>query len=282
MPLSYNPPTPPTPPLSTSAHLCPQVHVLSYSLHALLCGLSQDLASGDLDPCLQSISDIVAEDLFGQLAEEREVPEAVSKLPEAKSSKGLATLEIVSSKLSPQLLPSLIAPLKKVGAVCASVFAMGSTTLCCWVLSLIRDTVLLHHPFASRFLCALLMSLCSALLSCPCLSVSRLLKAAPMPSFLIKLRKHCVVCHLVFRAMRVLARIICFCSYMILCLTVSPNSPAVMRGGEGQGRVEEGEEWRAGGGLGGEQSGGEEHIGDDLVCNVWGWWEKGWLVREGS
>ena len=69
---------------------------------------------------------------------------------------------------------------------------------------------------------------------------------------------------------------------MILCLTVSPNSPAVMRGGEGQGRVEEGEEWRAGGGLGGEQSGGEEHIGDDLVCNVWGWWEKGWLVREGS
>ena len=133
-------------PLSTSVRLCPQVHVLSYSLHALLCGLSQDLASGDLDPCLQSISDIVAEDLFGQLAEEREVPEAVSKLPEAKSSKGLATLEIVSSKLSPQLLPSLIAPLKKVGAVCASVFAIGSTTHCCWVLSLIQDTVLFHHP----------------------------------------------------------------------------------------------------------------------------------------
>ncbi len=87
------------------------------------------------------------------------IPEAVSKLPEAKSSKGLATLEIVSSKLSPQLLPSLIAPLKKVGAVCASVFAMGSTTHCCWVLLLIQDTedtVLFHHPFASRFLYALL------------------------------------------------------------------------------------------------------------------------------
>lgn len=132
------------------------MHVLSYSLHALLCALSQDLASGDLDPCLQSISDIVAEDLFGQLAEEREVPEAVSKLPEAKSSKGLATLEIVSSKLSPQLLPSLIAPLKKVGAVCASVFAMGSTAHCSWLLSLIQDTVLFHHHFSSGFLYALL------------------------------------------------------------------------------------------------------------------------------
>ena len=109
--------------LSRSLHAPPprpapvQLHVLSYSLHALLCDLSKHLASGDLDSCLQAITDIVTEDLFGQLAEEREVPEAASKLPEAKSSKGLATLEIVSSKLSPQLLPSLIAPLKKVGAV---------------------------------------------------------------------------------------------------------------------------------------------------------------------
>ena len=94
--------------------------MLSYSLHALLCELSKHLSSGDLDPCLQSITDIVTEDLFGQLAEEREVPEDVSKLPEAKSSKGLVTLEIVSFKLSPHLLPSLIAPLKKVGPVHAS------------------------------------------------------------------------------------------------------------------------------------------------------------------
>ena len=40
---------------------------------------------------------------------------------------------------------------------------------------------------------------------------------------------------MVSRAMKVSAAIICSCSFMVWCLTVSPSSPAV-RGGEGGGR----------------------------------------------
>lgn len=222
---------------------CPapvQLHVLSYSLHALLCDLSKHLASGDLDSCLQSITDIGTEDLFGQLAEEREVPEAVSKLPEAKSSKGLATLEIVSSKLSPQLLPSLIAPLKKVGAVHHN-FSWARVPMHT------ARCLTRHFTSCNTFCVAPLPSLCTFPLYCiPCVCVlpsllapfhvSRLLKVAPVLSCLVKLRRHCPVCRLVSRTMRGSAPNTCSCSFIVWCLTVSPSSPAV-KGGE---------EWREG------------------------------------
>ena len=80
----------------------------------MLNGLSSDFSVGCLDVCLAEISDILTNDLFGVPAEERETPEAISKLPEAKSTKSFDSYALVASKLSPSLLPDLILPLKEV------------------------------------------------------------------------------------------------------------------------------------------------------------------------
>ena len=91
-----------------------QIHILSYSVHALLNGLSQHLNSGDLDPCLEDFCTILTNDLFGTPSEERDTPEAVKKLPEAKTTKGYESLELMVSKLSPKVVPHVIETLLKV------------------------------------------------------------------------------------------------------------------------------------------------------------------------
>ena len=102
--------------------------MLSYSLHYLLRAMATptpsssssssssppSLAPGDLDPCLQLISDILKEDLFGSPAEERESGEGVAKIPESKTPQSYNTYEIVARYLSPKLVPQLLAPIKEV------------------------------------------------------------------------------------------------------------------------------------------------------------------------
>lgn len=103
--------------------------MLSYSLHYLLRALtstsssdpspssspSSPLAVGDLDPCLELVSGILIEDLFGVPAEERESGENVAKIPESKTPQSYNSYEIVSQYLSPKLLPDLLSPVKEVG-----------------------------------------------------------------------------------------------------------------------------------------------------------------------
>ena len=109
-----------------------QLHVLSYSLHHLLRALSTPptssstssststssssclLNTGDLDPCLDLISDILKEDLFGTAAEERESGAGVAKIPESKTPQSFNTYEIVAQFISPKLVPQLLAPIKEV------------------------------------------------------------------------------------------------------------------------------------------------------------------------
>ena len=112
-----------------------QLHVLSYSLHSLLKGISSpstlpvsapspsppatpspsSLKSGDLDACLDLISSVLVEDLFGVPAEERESGENVAKIPESKSPQSLNSYELVARFLSPRLVPDLLAPVREVG-----------------------------------------------------------------------------------------------------------------------------------------------------------------------
>ena len=216
-----------------------QLHILSYSLHALLVEMSKQLASGDLDPCLPSITDIVAEDLFGHLAEEREVPEAISKLPEAKSSKGLATLEIVSSKLSPQLLPSLIAPLKKVGSLPHRLaLRVGGGYAHCVVAFPCATPHVYNAADTSPCPSSPPHSTCPSALpqSLTPFHVLRLLKAVHRLSCLVKLRRPCAACHSVSRAMKGSPLSTFSCSFTVWCPTVPCSSPAV-KGGEVEGRA---------------------------------------------
>jgi hypothetical protein len=91
-----------------------QLHVLAYSLHSILNGASSILKTGDLDPCLQLISQILQEDLFGVPAEEREAGESVARIPESKRPQSCNSYRLVAQFLSPRLLPQLLAPVKEI------------------------------------------------------------------------------------------------------------------------------------------------------------------------
>lgn len=80
--------------------------------------LPAPLAVGDLDPCLDLVSGILVEDLFGVPAEERESGENVAKIPESKSLQSYNTYEIMARFLSPKLLPDLLSPVKEVKENC--------------------------------------------------------------------------------------------------------------------------------------------------------------------
>ncbi|XP_065909347.1 small subunit processome component 20 homolog isoform X2 [Dysidea avara] len=90
-----------------------QVHVLSYSIHALLNGIKDQLTAGDIDVCLEPINEVLVGDLFGVAAEERREGEIASKLPEARASQSIKSYEILAMFLSPSMLPQLLTPLKE-------------------------------------------------------------------------------------------------------------------------------------------------------------------------
>jgi len=91
-----------------------QLHVLSFTLHTLLDKMSDDLAPGDLDPSLQGFVEVLIEDLFGEVATEREVEKIANKLPEAKTCKSFDTFEILGKFAGTQSLTVLVSPLKEV------------------------------------------------------------------------------------------------------------------------------------------------------------------------
>ena len=117
--------------------------MLGYSLHSILRGISNpqntkmpppslsspsstipspsaavSLRSGDLDACLDLISSILIEDLFGTPAEERESGENVAKIPESKTPQSYNSYEILAQFLSPWLIPDLLTPIREVSRCC--------------------------------------------------------------------------------------------------------------------------------------------------------------------
>jgi len=57
---------------------------------------------------------VLIEDLFGEVATEREVEKIANKLPEAKTCKSFDTFEILGKFAGTQSLTVLVSPLKKV------------------------------------------------------------------------------------------------------------------------------------------------------------------------
>lgn len=58
---------------------------------------------------------MLIEDLFGEVAKEREVEKIVNKLPEAKTCKSFDTFEMLAKFAGTRSLTLLISPLKEVG-----------------------------------------------------------------------------------------------------------------------------------------------------------------------
>ncbi|XP_062913663.1 small subunit processome component 20 homolog [Mobula hypostoma] len=91
-----------------------QVHVLTYTVYMVLKSLEPRLSSGDLDPCIDNLIAIFNQELFGDVAEEKEVKGIVSKAMEARKSKSYDSYEIVAQFIGKGQVAKLILPLKEI------------------------------------------------------------------------------------------------------------------------------------------------------------------------
>ncbi|KAK5849173.1 hypothetical protein PBY51_008835 [Eleginops maclovinus] len=90
-----------------------QVHVLTFTVYQLLTVLIPTLKSGDLDPCMNMLIDIFNNELFGPVAEEKDVKGIVSKLMEARHSKSMDSYELLARFCSKESVTKFILPLKE-------------------------------------------------------------------------------------------------------------------------------------------------------------------------
>ncbi|XP_041442196.1 small subunit processome component 20 homolog isoform X2 [Xenopus laevis] len=97
-----------------------QVHVLTFTVNLLLKGLTNSLKNGDLDGCLETLVQIFNQELFGNIAEEKEVKGIVSKVMEARSSKSYDSYELLAQFVGKDQVVKLIVPLKEVLEVTTS------------------------------------------------------------------------------------------------------------------------------------------------------------------
>ncbi|XP_011822033.1 PREDICTED: small subunit processome component 20 homolog [Mandrillus leucophaeus] len=91
-----------------------QVHVLTFTVHMLLQGLTNKLQVGDLDSCLDIMIEIFNHELFGAVAEEKEVKQILSKVMEARRSKSYDSYEILGKFVGKDQVTKLILPLKEI------------------------------------------------------------------------------------------------------------------------------------------------------------------------
>ncbi|XP_068951330.1 small subunit processome component 20 homolog [Petaurus breviceps papuanus] len=91
-----------------------QVHVLTFTIYILLKGLAGSLKVGELDPCLDIMIGVFNHELFGSVAEEKEVKGIISKVMEARRSKSYDSYEILGKFVGKDQVTKLILPLKEV------------------------------------------------------------------------------------------------------------------------------------------------------------------------
>ncbi|XP_014635798.1 PREDICTED: small subunit processome component 20 homolog isoform X1 [Ceratotherium simum simum] len=91
-----------------------QVHVLTFTVYMLLQGLTSKLQVGDLDSCLDIMIEIFNHELFGAIAEEKEVKQILSKVMEARRSKSYDSYEILGKFVGKNEVTKLILPLKEI------------------------------------------------------------------------------------------------------------------------------------------------------------------------
>ena len=87
-----------------------QLHVLSFTVHAILVTNASIYERGSLDYCLPQIVDIVIDDIFGTTGQEKDAEEYVSKMREVKSNKGFDSMELLAQKATVTELKHLVNP----------------------------------------------------------------------------------------------------------------------------------------------------------------------------
>ncbi|KRT84681.1 HEAT domain-containing protein [Oryctes borbonicus] len=91
-----------------------QVHVLVYTVHSVLVSLKEMFKPKDIDIVLNTVIKLCNADLFGILAEEKEVEKIISKVYEAKSTKSFDTYHILGQYITKKCMMDLVLPIKKI------------------------------------------------------------------------------------------------------------------------------------------------------------------------
>lgn len=89
-----------------------QLHVLSFTVHAILVAMSSSFQSGDLNYCIPQIVLVVMDDIFGVTGLEKDAEEYISKMKEVKSSKSYDSMELISKTATVEEFVHLIRPLQ--------------------------------------------------------------------------------------------------------------------------------------------------------------------------
>ncbi|KXS20992.1 hypothetical protein M427DRAFT_499228 [Gonapodya prolifera JEL478] len=100
--------------LKTSLTRGYQKHVLSYTVSALIAHLAPNVTTGDIDYCLEDIVTILTDDIFGEVAEEKEVKELAAKTKEMNRNKSFETFEMLAKLIRFARVAELLVPLKRI------------------------------------------------------------------------------------------------------------------------------------------------------------------------
>ena len=90
-----------------------QLHVLTFTFHSVLHKLAEvgKLNPGDLDRCCGSVVEVCLDEMFGAIAEEKDVAKITGKLMEARGTKSYDTLQLLSRFVSNNCLMDLVRPI---------------------------------------------------------------------------------------------------------------------------------------------------------------------------
>ncbi|KAI8994575.1 armadillo-type protein [Pilobolus umbonatus] len=91
-----------------------ELHVLGYTINALLLDMMPTLKVGDLDYCVQDLVDILINDIFGAAGQEKDADEMTGKTKEAKSRRSPVSFEYIAKVTHFRNLGLLLVPLKDV------------------------------------------------------------------------------------------------------------------------------------------------------------------------
>lgn len=89
-----------------------QLHVLSYTMHAILVAVVPGLEPGDLDYALPVIVMVIMDDIFGVIGQEKDAEGYTTQTKEIKSSKSQDSMELIAKTASVTRLIELVQPLQ--------------------------------------------------------------------------------------------------------------------------------------------------------------------------
>jgi len=91
-----------------------QLHVLGFTLNALLNDMIPKLKVGELDFCLRQIVGILINDIFGETGQEKESDEITGKIKEAKTNRSFNSFELMAQITEFKNMSVLLIPLREV------------------------------------------------------------------------------------------------------------------------------------------------------------------------